>query len=127
MGKTLLKQQVYFMKKISLNVVVESINKNYLYLPFLFWESKFFPDHRWHFALHTDDEKNLFCTRAQDNGRAIRTPHNNSQIGEYFRFRLGVANGEAITMEDFKRYGRIDIDFYKIDEENYYMDFSVHT
>ncbi|MCF6301014.1 MAG: restriction endonuclease, partial [Proteobacteria bacterium] len=64
------------------------------------------------------------CTRAQENGKAIQTPHNNSLIGEYFSFRLGVANGNLVTMGDLSKYGRTDVVFYKIDEENYFMDFS---
>ncbi len=67
----------------------------------------------------------MICTRAQDNGKAIHTPHNNSIIGEYFRKRLGVPLGDPVKMEHLLQYGRTDIDFYKIDDENYYMDFSV--
>jgi hypothetical protein len=39
--------------------------------------------------------------------------------------RLGVPLGEHVKMEHLLKYGRTDIDFYKIDDENYYMDFSV--
>jgi hypothetical protein len=46
-------------------------------------------------------------------------------MGEYFRKRLGVPLGEPLKMEHLLKYGRTDIDFYKIDDENYYMDFSV--
>lgn len=113
------------MKKVSLNLFVEAINESYIYLPFQYWNINFFPNYDWHFAILTDDDEVFFCSRKQVNGKAIHTPHNNSLIGEYFRFRLGIANGDAITMEDLKRYGRTDIDFHKIDEENYYMDFSV--
>lgn len=66
----------------------------------------------------------MICSRAQQNGKAIHTPHDNSLIGEYFRNRLGVPNGGEVLSEHFDRYGRVDIDFYKIDEETYFMDFS---
>ncbi len=89
------------------------------------YKSDFFPPRKQHFTVHTDDGKILICSRAQENGKAIHTPHNNSLIGEYFRYRLGVANGEFITMDDLLNYGRTDVDFYKIDDETYYMDFSV--
>ena len=46
-------------------------------------------------------------------------------MNSHFGLRLGIANGNAVTMEYLEKYGRTDIDFYKIDEENYYMDFSV--
>jgi hypothetical protein len=72
----------------------------------------------------TDDNKVLICTRAQDNGKAIQTPHNNSLIGEYFRRRLGVPFGEPVTIEHLQNYGRTDVDFYKIDDETYFMDFA---
>jgi hypothetical protein len=46
-------------------------------------------------------------------------------MGEYFRNRLGLANGALVTLNDLQRYGRTDITFYKIDEESFYLDFSV--
>jgi len=67
----------------------------------------------------------LICTIAQDNDKAIETPQNNSLIGEYFRNRLGLGYGAYVSSLDLQRYGRTDVDFYKIDEETYYMDFSV--
>ncbi len=100
-------------------------NQAYIPLKVNVYSTDFFPPVAQHFTIHTDDGKILICTRAQENGKAIHTPQNNSLIGEYFRFRLGVANGGLVTMGDLTSYGRIDIDFYKIDEENYYMDFSV--
>ncbi len=73
----------------------------------------------------TDDGKTIICTRAQQNGKAIHTPHNNSLIGEYFRNRLGLASGILVTEGDLAKYGRSNITFYKIDDETYYMDFAV--
>ncbi len=99
-------------------------NQAYIPLKVNVYSTDFFPPVAQHFTIHTDDGKILICTRAQENGKAIHTPQNNSLLGEYFRFRLGVANGSLVTMEDLTSYGRTDIDFYKIDEENYYMDFS---
>lgn len=40
--------------------------------------------------------------------------------------RLGLANGELVKTEDLVKYGRTDVTFIKIDEEQYYMDFSVN-
>ena len=65
----------------------------------------------------------ILFTRTQANGKAIQTPYNKSLMGEYFRKRLGVPLGEPVKMEHLLKYGRTDIDFYKIDDENYYMDF----
>jgi HKD family nuclease len=100
-------------------------NQAYIPLKAEICKTSFFPPRTHHFTVNTDDGKILICTRAQDNGKAIETPHNNSLLGEYFRYRLGVANGALVTMAHFEKYGRFDIDFYKIDEENYFMDFSV--
>ena len=60
----------------------------------------------------------------QQNNKAITTPARNSDLGEYFRNRLGLANGAFVTREDLDRYGRTDVIFIKLDEETYYMDFS---
>lgn len=100
-------------------------NQAYIRLPSAIYKTDFFPDVKTHFTVLTDDNKVLICTRAQDNGKAIHTPHNNSLIGEYFRHRLGIPSGNAVSKSDLVRYGRTNIDFYKIDDETYFMDFSV--
>lgn len=100
-------------------------NQAYIRLPSSIYNTDFFPDRTVHFTVLTDDGRVLICSRAQDNGKAIHTPHNNSLIGEYFRNRLGVPNGAPVKLEDLLRYGRTDISFYKIDDETYFMDFSV--
>jgi len=100
-------------------------NQAYIRLPAEVYRTDFFPPRRVHFTLLTDDGKVLICTRAQDNGKAIHTPHNNSLIGEYFRYRLGVPNGARVSLNNLNRYGRTTIDFYKIDDETYFMDFSI--
>ncbi len=100
-------------------------NQAYIPLKVGVHRTDFFPLRGQHFTVQTDDGKIFVCTRAQENGKAIHTPHNNSLIGQYFRSRLGVASGALVTMQNLADYGRTDLDFYKIDEENYYMDFSV--
>lgn len=104
-----------------------NLNEAYIQLSSDVYNSDFFPIRATHFTILTDDGKTLICTRAQKDaqGHAIETPHNNSLLGEYFRYRLGVSYGKLVTLEDLHSYGRTDIDFYKIDEENYFMDFSV--
>jgi len=100
-------------------------NQAYIRVPAKIAKTDFFPPRTVHFTLHTDDGKILICSRAQDGDKAIHTPHNNSLIGEYFRNRLGVANGQMVRLEDLIEYGRTDVNFYKLDDETYYMDFSV--
>jgi hypothetical protein len=94
-------------------------------LPHTIYRTDFFPAIGVHFTILTDDNRVLICTRAQANGKAIHTPHNNSLIGEYFRNRLGVANGAPVRLQHLINYGRTDVTFYRIDDETYYMDFSV--
>lgn len=99
-------------------------NQAYIRLTSDIYHTNFFPPVAVHFTLFTDDGKTLMCTRAQQNGKAIHTPYNNSLIGEYFRSRLGMPNGEPIFTERLIKYGRTNLTFYKIDDETYYMDFA---
>ena len=100
-------------------------NQAYLSLKSNVYNTDFFPERTIHFTVYTDDNKVLICTRAQDNGKAIHTPHNNSLIGEYFRHRLDLSSGEFVKRSDLEAYGRTTVDFYKIDDETYFMNFSV--
>ncbi len=100
-------------------------NQAYIRLPASVYHTDFFPENTIRFTVLTDDGKTIICTRAQQNGKAIHTPHNNSLIGEYFRNRLGLASGVLVTENNLAAYGRSDITFYKIDDETYYMDFAV--
>lgn len=99
-------------------------NQAYIPLKAEVYKSDYFPPVGQHFTVHTDDNKVIICSRAQQNGKAIHTPHNNSLIGEYFRNRLGVPNGKPVTEDHFLKYGRFDVDFYKVDDETFLMDFS---
>lgn len=76
------------------------------------------------FFVLTYDGKIFICVRAQDNGKAIHTPQDNSMLGKYFRERLNVPHGSFVHKEDLDRYGRTTVDIFKIDVENYYLDFS---
>lgn len=103
---------------------VRNPNQSYLGLPAPLQRSGFFPDIRQRFTVLTDDDRIFTCVRAQANGKGIETPQDNSEIGAYFRKRLGLRPGAYITIQDLKRYGRCDVVFYKLDNENYVMDFS---
>ena len=100
-------------------------NQAYIRLPVQLAKADFFPPRGEQFTIITDDDKWLICTRAQDYGKAIHTSDSNSRMGTYFRYRLGLPEGSLVRKEDLARHGRTDIDFYKIDEETYFMDFSV--
>ena len=100
-------------------------NQAYLGIPAGIGKTDFFPLRGEHFTIQTDDGKFLIFARLQDNAKGLQTPSNNSLMGIYFRRRLGISEGEYVPAEAFHRYGRSHVDFYKIDEENYFMDFSV--
>ena len=100
-------------------------NEAYIHLPSKIAKSGFFPLNKQHFLVVTDDHHTLQLRVEQQGDKAITTPASNAQLGEYFRKRLGLANGAYVTAKDLKAYGRQDVSFYKIDDEQYFMDFSV--
>src|SRR5690606_11716890 len=97
----------------------EGRERNQAYIPITAEVSRsgFFPPVGKHFTVLTDANKVLICTRAQQNGKAIQTPNNNSHLGEYFRNRLGLSSGAFVEKADLLRYGRTSVTFYKLDEE----------
>lgn len=97
----------------------------YINIPVAMGRTGFFPDRHITFTVITDDNKQLVCVRAQDGGKGLHTTLNNSHMGEYFRNRLGLTRDAYVGIADLQRYGRTDVDFYKIDDETYYLDFSV--
>lgn len=100
-------------------------NQAYISVPSKIARSGFFPLDKAHFSAITDDHKQLILRIEQDNNKALTTPLNNSLLGEYLRNRIGVANGAFVNKADLERYGRTDVTFYKIDDEQFLMDFSV--
>lgn len=98
-------------------------NQAYIRLPSKISQTGFFPLDR-QFSVMTDDGKAMNLRVEQSGNKAITTPDSNALIGEYFRNRLGLANGEFITVDHLNSYGRTNVSFVRIDEETYYMDFS---
>ena len=101
-------------------------NEAYIPLPSEIAKSGFFPLNKQHFLVVTDDHHTLQLRIEQQHDKAITTPSSNALLGEYFRNRLGLAYGAYVNLDDLKSYGRTDVTFYKIDDEQYYMDFSVN-
>ena len=100
-------------------------NQMYIPIPKRSAGTGFFPLDNNHFSVLTDDSRQLILRVEQQNDKAITTPLNNSLLGEYFRNRIGVANGAFVTKQDLIKYGRTNVTFYKLDEEQFFMDFSV--
>jgi hypothetical protein len=84
----------------------------------------FFPNRKERFTLLTDDGESFICVMAQDNSKAIESSYDNSIIGRYFRRRLGLDDGDFVTIEDLDTYGRNFVRVYKINEETYFMEFN---
>lgn len=79
------------------------------------------------FSVLTDDNEMFSCIRASGGyGKEIETPQDNTELGRWFRKRLGVDSGTMITSKIMKSYGREDVTFYKISEDQFFMDFSVN-
>ena len=55
--------------------------------------------------------------------KQIMSHENNALIGKYFRRKLGVPYGALITKEHLIEYGKTYVDFYKVDDETFLMDF----
>ena len=70
-----------------------------------------------------DDDFEMECVRAQQNGKAIHSK-DNSTIGSYFRKRLGLQPGELIGIHHLQRHGRLWVSIYKVTELEFYLDFS---
>lgn len=100
-------------------------NESYVPLPAQIAKSGFFPRNKQHFSVITDDKYHLILRVEQEKDKAITTPMSNALLGEYFRNRLGLANGAFIKKSDLEAYGRTNVTFYKFDDEQFYMDFSV--
>lgn len=101
-------------------------NQAYIPLPSSIAKNGFFPLNKQHFTARTDDGHTLVLRVEQQGNKAITTPLSNAQLGEYFRNRLGLANGAYVAKQDLINYGRTDVTFYKIDDEVFFLDFSVH-
>ncbi len=101
-------------------------NQAYIPLPSKIAKTGFFPLNRRYFTVVADDGECFIMRVEQANDKAITTPGDNSEIGRYFRSRLGLHEGELITKEHFEAYGRSDIVFTKLDDEHFLMDFSIN-
>lgn len=100
-------------------------NQAYLRIPSEIARMGFFPPRSTRFTVLTDDGVSFIAVTAQDGDKAIHTPDGNHILGEYFRNRLGVDPGGPVNRGDLDNYGRTDVRFCKLDEETFFMDFSV--
>jgi hypothetical protein len=104
-----------------------NLNEAYIQIGAQLGREDFFPPRPARFTVITDSGESFIAVRAQksEGGDAVETPENNALLGEYFRARMGLPDGEFITRELLENYGRTDIEFCKIDDDTFLMDFSV--
>ncbi|MCM1330260.1 MAG: NgoFVII family restriction endonuclease [Ruminococcus sp.] len=100
-------------------------NQAYIAVPASVKREGFFPPPYTVFTVLTDDRKCLIMRVQQQGEKAITTPSNNSLLGLYLRNRIGLASGQYVHRSDLENYGRTDVTFYKLDENQYFMDFGV--
>jgi len=100
-------------------------NQAYIRVPKYLQDIGFFPDRYKHFIIQdiSDEDLIFMAVRAQDNGKAIHSTENNSIIGTYFRNKVGVNLGNPIKLNDLINYGKTYVDFYKVDDETFLIDF----
>ncbi len=102
-------------------------NQAYLPVPSKIYKSDFFPPIKQRFNVLTDDGEMFIFARAQQHGKALHTPLGNNLMGLYFRARIGVRSGEFVKKEDLLKYGRTDVHISKVDDNNYFLDFSIDS
>ena len=104
---------------------IKGLNNDFIPLPSSLWKCDFFPSFSWHFVILTDDEMVFFCSRENFTGKGIYSAQKQPSFREYFKKRLIIPPSSVINPRDLISYGRTSIDFCKIDDENYFMDFSI--
>ena len=99
-------------------------NQAYIPVPAQIARTGFFPPRGVQFLVNTDDNKAIMMVVAEDGDKALHSPQGNQLIGEYFRMRVGVANGAPVHRRDLDRFGSRFVRFYRVDDESYFMEYS---
>ncbi|MDB6352154.1 NgoFVII family restriction endonuclease [Trichococcus sp. K1Tr] len=74
--------------------------------------------------LISDDNKEWIVKRAGEYGKYLIVVEG-MNFYEYFSTRLGIKEDRAISYDDFYGYGRTKVDFYKLNGDQFLLDFSV--
>ena len=105
-------------------------NQAYIQLGARIARSGFFPPKPERFTVITDDGLSLIAVRASKDtdgrgGDSLETPEGNHILGAYFRARLSVPSGNPVTRQHLEAYGRTDVEFCRLDEDTFLMNFSL--
>jgi len=82
------------------------------------WEKKYFIIQDYHNKDHM-----FFGIIGGAAGKNLSSAENNQILGEWFRNKLGLKYGEIITKRHLLNYGKTYVDFHKVDDETFLMDF----
>lgn len=74
----------------------------------------------------SDDDTQWIVRRAGEYGKELKVIEGIS-FYEYFSHRLGITEERSLSYKDFYNYGRTNVDFYKLNENQYLLDFSLNT
>ena len=96
----------------------------YIHIPKAIRDQGFFPERDKEFRVIADDGEAFTLTRRQEDGKGLHTSRDNSLLGRYFRARLKLKPGAYVSKDDLRRYGRTHVEFTKIGEDLYFMNFS---
>lgn len=84
----------------------------------------FFPVPEDLFTVITDDGMKFTMKRTKKGKRRLTLDKDQKNLGLYFRRRLDIMPGVAITKKHLDKYGRTDLEFEKDEAGIYYLDFS---
>lgn len=107
-------------------------DRNQAYIPYNKKNQKegFFPDRKNPtdkncplFKAVTKDDGIFYMRMAQQGNKGIHTAESNALLGKWLRKKLRLEDGALITLEDFKRYGKSSVTFYKYSDDVFLLDF----
>ena len=106
-------------------------NQAYIPIPEAIAKSDFFPPIGIPFAVLADDNFPFIGIKTPPKKKEGKNEYavestNNSEIGEYFRRKLGLPLGTFVTLENLDRYGTRYVTFTKVTNDEYYMNFHPH-
>lgn len=99
-------------------------NQGYLRVPGKVAISDFFPPTGTVFTITPDVGQPFMCKVSQAGRKAIHSSPDTSQMGVYFRGRLGVVDEKAVTRKSVKQYNRSSVSIYKRGPLDYLLCFA---
>ena len=97
-------------------------NQSYIAIPAPIQRQKFFPPKGKVFTVLANKNQFIKMVVAQgDHGKALHSHEDNSELGVFLRQRLSLDSGCFVHKKDLR--SKTTVRFYKVDDENFYMEF----